>query len=389
MHAIAMTFLAALLVLPGAAALAADWSAYKSALVDRSVARYLARQGPIRMRTPVHAMSLAIGIDGEMVLARGYGEARPGTPAGARTVYHIGSLSKQFTAAAVLRLIETGAKAPLTGTPITIRTPMRDVFPGVSLWESPDRPAITVRRLLTMTSALPSLMEHPPTGTDPWGEIAADRMLDALRLLPATGAAARFSYNNSSYFLLAQLVEAATSGQSGARESFRALLRASVLDRAGLKDTGFIGDYAPGTDLVVASPSWGPQTPKYRLRPAYVEREWLKGSADMATSVADLFLWNKALMENAVLRSESRDLMFADWARVSLSRYYGMGWFIDHADGWDWFTHTGQVPGYTGLNAIVRKSDGAHWISVSLLTNADGVEDLEALVSDIVRVTLQ
>lgn len=383
---LALIVLAALLPISGThPAAAADWGAYKTARVDRQVERYLARQGRARSAASVHAMSLTVGVDGEMVMARGYGEARPGSPATARTVYHIGSVAKQFTAAAVLSLIERGARAPLSGAALSVTSPVRDIFAGVSGWDSAQTPAITVQRLLTMTSALPSLIEHPPAEADPWGEIGAQRMLDELKLLPASAPPVRFSYNNSSYFLLAQLVEATLRPTS----SYRDYLRAAVLAKAGLRDTGFVDDYAPGTAMLVATPSWGPLTPAYRRRPAFVQRDWLKGSADMASSAVDLFLWNKALMEDRVLCRSSRSLMFSDGARVSQSRYYGMGWFIEHANGWDRFSHSGLVPGYSALNMIVVAPHGAHWISVSLLTNSDGVEDLDKLANDIVQVALQ
>jgi CubicO group peptidase (beta-lactamase class C family) len=382
--------LAAFLPYPGAhQASAADWGAYKSVQVDKRVERYLARQGRARSAPAVHGMSLAVGVDGELVLARGYGEARPGSPATARTVYHIGSVAKQFTAAAVLSLIESGARAPLSGAPLSINSPIRDVFAGVSGWDSAETPAITVQRLLTMTSALPSLIEHPPAESDPWGEIAAQRMLDELKLLPASAPPVRFSYNNSSYFLLAQLVEATQGSNEERSGGYRDYLRSAILAKAHLRDTGFVDDYAPGTAALVATPFWGPRTPAYRRRPAFVQRDWLKGSADMASSAVDLFLWNKALMQDRILCRSSRALMFADGARVSQSRYYGMGWFIEHANGWDKFSHSGLVPGYSALNTVVVGPHGSRWVSVTLLTNSDGVEDLDKLANDIVQVALQ
>ncbi len=81
--------------------------------------------------------------------------------------------------------------------------------------------------------------------------------------------------------------------------------------------------------------------------------------------------------------------MFSDAARVGPSRYYGMGWFIEHAPGWDWYSHSGYVPGFTSLNMIVRSSRDRAWISVSLLTNADGVSGLDELSSDIVHAVVR
>jgi hypothetical protein len=75
--------------------------------------------------------------------------------------------------------------------------------------------------------------------------------------------------------------------------------------------------------------------------------------------------------------------MFSDAARVDPLTYYGMGWFIGHEDGWDSYHHSGSVPGYTAYNAILRQTRSASWLSVTLLTNSDGVEGLDRLADDI------
>ncbi len=140
MACIRTIIVAALLLLPGAAL--AEWTAQKSARVDALVQQFLT-QRPGAAAGP--ALSIAIGVDGQIVLAKGFGQARQDVPASARTVYHIGSLTKQFTAAAVLRLIETGARAPLSANPLALDTQMGEIFEGVERWTAPDEPPITVR----------------------------------------------------------------------------------------------------------------------------------------------------------------------------------------------------------------------------------------------------
>src|SRR5690606_34965359 len=106
----------ALLSVPAAAQ---DWSAQKEARVDALIQHFLQRRNGA---VTVPALSIAIGIDGERVLAKGYGPSRHGVPADENTVYHIGSLTKQFTAAAMLRLIAEHVRAPLTGEPLALDT---------------------------------------------------------------------------------------------------------------------------------------------------------------------------------------------------------------------------------------------------------------------------
>jgi hypothetical protein len=106
----------------------------------------------------------------------------------------------------------------------------------------------------------------------------------------------------------------------------------------------------------------------------------------MASNVLDLVHWNKELMQGAVISAESRAAMFSDAARVDPDRYYGMGWFVGHDDEWDSYHHSGSVPGYTSYNAIVRHRRSGEWLSVTLLTNSDGVEDLDRLADEIIDV---
>jgi D-alanyl-D-alanine carboxypeptidase len=358
-------------------------TAYGSTQLNAAVERWLSSGG--YRRAP--ALSVAVGVNGQLVFARGYGEARPGLPATEHTVYHIGSLSKQFTAAAVLALVDRGALAPRSNDAINLASSARDFFADVDNWDGSGHGPVTLRGLLTMTSGLPSLIAHPPAQADPWGPITSARMLDQLRTLAVPATSTGFVYNNSAYFLLAEIVETVVAGDGPGTSSFADFVKGNIISRLGLSDTSFIGDYASYSAMRTAMPSWG-RTPAYRRRPAFVEADWLKGAADMASSAFDLFTWNKALMGNDLLSAQSRHLMFSDAARVGASTYYGMGWFIEHSSGWDWYSHSGYVPGFTSSNTIARHSPDGAWISVSLLTNADGVNGLNELASEVVRTVM-
>ncbi|HWK33857.1 MAG TPA: serine hydrolase domain-containing protein [Hyphomicrobium sp.] len=375
----ALTLAAVLLLSPWSCASAVEWTAYDTAQLDGMITQWLG-SAPKR-RAP--ALSIAVGINGQLVFARGYGEARPGQPADEHTVYHIGSLSKQFTAAAVLRLVEEGATSPHRDTPITLSSPVQELLPGFDAWGHANNSSpVTVRRLLTMTSGIQNLLHHPPAGSDPWGHITAAQMLNGLRRLPPSTHPRGFVYDNFNYFLLAQIVEAAAEQRKA--QSFAAFVSTTMISPLDLNDTGFTSELDTGRNLRMATPSWGKTSP-YLRRPAFMLSEWLKGSADMASSAVDLFRWNRAIMENRVVSPSSRNLMFSNAARVTISKYYGMGWFVEHNAGWDWRSHAGYVPGFTASNAIVSNSRDGSWISVSLLANADDVRGLEDLSADIVR----
>jgi len=357
---------------------AAESSAYDTVRLEAIVAAWIAA-GP---GTRAPAVSIAVGTNGKLIFARGYGEARPGFPATDRTIYHIGSLTKQFTAATLLRLMQRGAKAPLSGKPLTVSTSVDEILRGFEGWNKHRRAPVTLRGLLTMTSGVPSLIGRPPPSANPWGTITSTLMLAHLRTLPLSGHGHvnAFSYSNSGYFLLTQLAEAIAAAE-GEPRPFSHIVRSEVLSPALLEDTGFVREYT-GTQLAV--PSWG-ETPSYLRRPAFAEADWLKGAADMVSSATDLFAWNKALFENAILDEANTKLMFSPAARVSPARYYGMGWFIEYRADAEWLSHSGHVPGYTCLNSIVRYGHARDWISVSILTNRENVRGLDKLTIELVQ----
>src|SRR5690606_13450568 len=167
----------------------------------------------------------------------------------AHTVYHVGSLAKQFTAAAVLDLV--GRKARLRdGTPLTLDLALARIFDGVEHWPGVDAEngtqPVTLRTLLTMTSNLPNFTRLPPSSTDPWGRIGAPELLSELKKLRPSGWPNTFEYSNTSYFLLAEAIEEAVAPGESAPHSHHEYLRRVIFPRAGLVETGFVDDPASG-----------------------------------------------------------------------------------------------------------------------------------------------
>lgn len=75
--------------------------------------------------------------------------------------------------------------------------------------------------------------------------------------------------------------------------------------------------------------------------------------------------------------------MFSDGARVTPDLYYGMGWFIEHRDGREIYSHSGHVPGFTSYNLISLDPATSRWVSVIVLTNTDVAEGMETLARDL------
>lgn len=371
--------LALLILVWASSAFAAEWTPAKSTAADALVDQFLSRVDTARGVLPAVSLALAIGNERALVLAKGYGESAPGAPATAHTVYHVGSLAKQFTAAAVLDLV--GRKARLRdGTPLTLDLALARIFDGVEHWPGVDAEngtqPVTLRTLLTMTSNLPNFTRLPPSSTDPWGRIGAPELLSELKKLRPSGWPNTFEYSNTSYFLLAEAIEEAVAPGESAPHSHHEYLRRVIFPRAGLVETGFVDDPASGRAVA---------RPIHRKTPVFDQPDWLKGSADVASSATDLYAWNAALMSGRVLPAELFALMVSDGARVTPDLYYGMGWFVEHRAAGDVYTHSGLVPGYTSYNLIARGAGDA-WTSVTLLVNTDLVDGLDVLAEDLLRL---
>jgi len=366
---LALAVLGVLVSLGAHPARAASWNDDKARRVEAITEHFLRPKGAAPIRPP--GISVAIGHNGKLVYAGGAGSAGLGREAAADTIYRVGSITKQFTAAAVLRMIAKGALAPRTAQPITLDTDIGDIFDGTEHWHVDGQNPITVRSLLNMTSNLPNFTRRPPEEVDPWGTVHAQSLMRALKKLKPSGWPGTFEYSNTSYFILAEALEAA-HWPDRQPHSYEQVLQDEIFLMVGMPSTDFTG-YRINRMAI----------PAYHRRAAFSNRDWLKGSGDVASTVTDIFAWNAALMDDKVLARELRQEMFREGGRVTPTIFYGMGWFMDQWEDWNRYFHSGSVPGFTSFNCITQKRLGGEWISITILTNSDGVEGLEELAADL------
>ncbi|WP_449448494.1 serine hydrolase domain-containing protein [Thermomonas brevis] len=298
----------------------------------------------------VPGASLLVLRDGEALVRRGYGRSdlARGVEAGPATAYRLASVSKQFTAAAVLLLAQDGTLA--------IDDPVRTWLPSLPR----EADAITLRHLLTHTSGLvdyEDLMAEPSDG-----QIRDAGVLALLekehRLYFAPGSAYR--YSNSGYALLSLVVERA-SGMA-----YPDFLRQRIFRPLNMHDTLAYVDGGPA----VPHRAWGYSEVDGRWqRTDQSATSAVLGDGGIYSTIDDLARWDAALYNDRLLSDASRALAFAPQVEVTGEDYqaqYGFGWRITGDTLW----HSGETIGFR--NVIVRWP--RRHLTVVLLTNRNAPE---------------
>ena len=238
-----------------------------------------------RAKADSSGVAVLVARDGKIVFQDGFGLADIGnkTPITPDTKFRIGSVTKQFTAAAILRLAEQGK--------LSLDDKLSKHFPDFS-----HRPDVTIRHLLTHTSGLHSYTDKPEFITRVTKPIEPAKLIDWFRgdstdFSPGAG----FHYNNSAYFLLGELV-AKISGKP-----YGDFLRETFFQPLEMKSSGVYVNSSPPPGAAT-----GYSLTEGKLKPALDwDMSWAGGAGALYSTVGDLFRWNEALYGGRVLNAES------------------------------------------------------------------------------------
>ena len=297
--------------------------------------------------------------------AWGFADREQSRRADRDTTFHIGSITKQFTAAAILLLQDQG-KLSVTDTV------------GKYL---PDYPAvgrdITIRQLLTHTSGVADYLaderysNHIDQFKDPYQVIKlfASKPLD---FQPGS----KFAYSNSGYVLLGAIIEA-VSGQT-----YHDYMRDHIFGPAGLSHTAYTG--ADVRDESPRNRAIGYAIDKGRVIPTAWKSEFYSAGG-VRSSASDLLRWNESIEK--LLSPDALAQMYALAPNVAASKLvkpkvrawlcdgyeYGFGWWIYLRNGHRTIGHGGFVPGFESW--YLRLLDEGY--TVIALSNNDGIDSDE------------
>lgn len=287
-----------------------------------------------------------------VLLSRGYGVAdeASGAPNTATTRFRIGSITKQFTAMAILILQEQGKLRVADSV-------CRYLSDCPEAW----RP-VTLRHLLTHTSGVPDYTNFSDFPSLIGTPAMLDQLIARVRALPLEFTpGARWSYSNSGYVLLGAVVER-VSGQS-----YSAFLQDQIFTPLDMRDTSYDANSPP-------SPQHATGYLQAHEQPVYLDMSEFGPAGALASTVEDLYRWDRALARHQLVSQQTLDAMFtpaipcpAGGCLLASDRGYGYGWFIAAESGQTLIYHVGRIDGFLTYNGFSKPDE----ITVVLLSNLE------------------
>jgi CubicO group peptidase (beta-lactamase class C family) len=271
--------------------------------------------------------SILVARDGQAIISKSYGMANveldvPNTP---KTVFRLASITKQFTATAIMMLQERGK--------LNVNDPFCKYLTDCpAAWQP-----ITIRHLLTMTSGIPgvtALELGPLRGLPvPW-----DQWLDATKKKPLDFTPGEnFKYANTGYTLLGFIIERVSG------KTYGEFLQENIFTPLGMKQTGhedprrIIKNRATGYRQLPGDPV---------TNVPYAELIALYAAGGVYSTTEDLLLWDKALYTDKLLSRKSLDEMFTPFKEMLPGKGYAYGWWTSKKFNRQEIAHGGNLAGF-------------------------------------------
>lgn len=253
-----------------------------------------------------------------IVLKGGYGNANDsnGTPVTSETIFDIGSISKQFTATAILQLESQGL--------LNINTSIDQYITGIP----EDKTAITPHHLLTHSAGF--VEEHSKDDLAPQNRAEALQAILGQTLGFSPGD--EYVYSKSGYTLLAAIIENIT------KQQFTDYLHQNFFNPNRMNSTGFYNG-----SWIGKSTANGYYNDQDQGKPSDWDGPYwgVIGNGGVMSTVGDLYIWWQALQNNRILPPVQKDKLFTRHVEEFSRSYYGYGWTLQETPFGDLITHNG------------------------------------------------
>ena len=315
--------------------------------------------------TKLVGASVGVMRHNEVILARGYGYAdlNKKIETTEHTVYRIGSITKQFTALAIMILVEQGK--------VNLNDIMLDYLPNY-----PQRDhKVTIDQLLNHTSGIKSYTDIEKFWEISERDLSRQEIVVLFSLEPVEfSPGENFQYNNSGYYLLGLIIEN-VSGMS-----YADFLKENVWQPLEMFDTHYLGKTKPIKNLAIG---YDHKDNEFVLaRPLGMDNPFSGGS--LGSSILDLLKWQTALNENKLISRQSYNKMIEPGLLTEGKHTtYGYGFFMSNLNGHRKIEHGGTINGFRA-QLSTYPDDG---LTVTVLCNHNSAPQAQ-LESQISRLML-
>ncbi len=279
--------------------------------------------------------AVLVAENGKVIYRNAFGLANMewGIPNTTETRFRIGSITKQFTAALALQLVEQGK--------LKLDAKLSEYLPD---YRQEIGKKVTIHHLLTHTSGIPSYTSRPDFEREARNQYKVDEFVKAyasgdLEFEPGT----KFTYSNSGFFLLGAVIERVTG------KSYEEVLKENILDPVGMKNTGY-----DRHDRILTKRAAGySKTLGGYTNAPYLDMSVPYAAGSMYSTIDDLYLWDQALHSDKVISPRSKALMFTPFLDN-----FAYGWMVTEApfrlgkEPVKVITHGGTINGFGSM--IVR-----------------------------------
>lgn len=310
----------------------------------------------------IEGATIAVVKAGSIVYERSFGlrDVAAGLSADAQTKYEAGSITKQFTAAAILQLKEAGA--------VNLDALLATYLPGI-----PHAKEVTIRQLLTNTSGLHEYMDQPkittlvhtPTTFDALMAEIASKPLD---FKPGT----QFEHSNTNYLVLGRVIEVASG------EPWEHYVQEHLFAPAGMNDTSTLASEARLSNMAVGYTFAKDQVARTRS----FDESWAASAGDIITTVGDLVKWHEALASGRIISTTDSRLLTTTprLADGSISKY-GFGAYVSTFEGQPIVLAQGDTFGFDASDLFFPKQG----VRVIVLMNTESAES-DGSISEAERI---
>lgn len=285
---------------------------------------------------------------GQVLYQKAFGKANIelGVDLTTESVFQLGSMTKQFTAVAILLLAQQGK--------LKVTDPISKYIP-----DYPGGDKITIHHLLTHTSGIKDFTKMKALAEIAQKEMTPKMMVDFFKDEPVDFAPGeRFEYNNSGYVLLGHLIELVSG------EAYADFIQQHIFDRLGMKHSYYASDRK-----VIDNRAYGYQ----KKESGFVNKTTINFSVPFASgalmsTLGDLLKWQNALVNNKLLNTTETQKAFSRYKLNNGELFnYGYGWHIKEIGGLTVRAHGGSIFGFKSIGVYVPGED----IYVVGLTNCD------------------